>query len=118
MLQWLFDINHSLASEDDFKLMSKPNTERETAFFTIPAEVIQAAIKQVISCETCNPDDAEFRFEIILDRVLLFSGAATDYFMPELPLCPRCKRLVAERTLVEWDGGGTEAKEETGINGI
>ena len=79
--------------------------ERETVLFTVCREVAQAAIAQVASCEACNPDAAEIPFEVILDRVMLFSGAHTDYFMPEPPACPRCKAPVTEKTLVEWDGG-------------
>jgi len=47
---------------------------RETVLFTVSAEVAQAAIAQVASCEQCDPEAAEFPFEIILDRVMLFSG--------------------------------------------
>jgi hypothetical protein len=80
--------------------------ERETILFTVSAEVAQAAIAQVSSCEGCNPEAAAFPFEcIILDRVMLFSGVHTDYFMPEPPVCPRCKATVTEKMLVEWDGG-------------
>jgi hypothetical protein len=79
--------------------------ERETVLFTASAEVAQAAIAQVASCEACNPDAAEFPFECILDRVMLFSGVHMDYLMLEPPACPRCKTTVNEKTLVEWDGG-------------
>ena len=73
--------------------------------FTASAEVAQAAIAQVSSCEHCDPEAAEFPFQIILDRVMLFSGVHTDYFMPEPPACPRFTATVTEKTLVEWDGG-------------
>jgi hypothetical protein len=33
---------------------------------------------------------------------MLFSGVHTYYFMPEPPVCPRCKAMVTEKTLVEW----------------
>ena len=79
--------------------------DRETVLFTASREVTQAAIRQVASCEICNPDEAEIPFECVLDKVLLFSGVHTDYFMLEPPLCPRCKAMVTEKTLVEWQGG-------------
>ena len=79
--------------------------ERETVLFTASREVAQAAIAQVASCEACNPDAAEIPFDNILDRVMLFSGVHTDYFMPEPAVCPRCKITVTEQTLLEWDGG-------------
>jgi len=87
--------------------LSEPVTdeERETVLFTVSREVAQAAIAQVSSCEACNPDVAEFPFECIQDRVMLFSGTTTDYIMPEPPSCPRCRPIVTEKTLVEWDGG-------------
>ena len=62
--------------------------ERQTVLFTVSREVAQVAIAQVASCEACNADAAEFAFEIILDRVMLFSGLHTDYFMPEPPASP------------------------------
>jgi len=46
--------------------------------------------------------DADWPFEAILDRVMLFSGIHTDYFMPEPPACPRCKAQVTEKALVKW----------------
>ena len=72
-----------------FRGLEEP--ERERVLFTAAAEVAQAAIGQVSSCEACNPEAAEFPFECILDRVMLFSGVHTDYFMPEPPACPRCR---------------------------
>ena len=81
--------------------------ERETVLFTVSREVAQAAIAQVASWELCNPDGAEIPFEIILDQVMLFSGAHTDYVMLEPPACPRCRAVVTEKTLVQWDGGIT-----------
>jgi hypothetical protein len=47
---------------------------KQTVLFTVSREVAQAAIAQVASCEACNPDAAEFPFERILDRVMMFSG--------------------------------------------
>src|SRR6266566_8522188 len=84
--------------------MSNEPEERETVLFTVSAEVAQAAIAQVASCEACAPETAEFPFDCILDRVMLFSGVHTDYLMPEPPVCSRCKTAVTQRTLVEWEG--------------
>jgi len=75
--------------------------ERDRVLFTAGPEVAQSAIAQVTSCEACN-DDADWPFEAILDHVMLFSGVHTDYFMPEPPVCPRCKQPVTKKTLVEW----------------
>jgi hypothetical protein len=38
--------------------------ERETVLSTVSAEVAQAAIAQVSSCELCNPEGAEIPFEV------------------------------------------------------
>jgi len=46
--------------------------ERETVLFIVSREVAQAAIGQVSSCEACNPDAAEFPFECVLDRFMMF----------------------------------------------
>jgi len=48
------------------------NGERETVLFTVSREVAQAAIAQGSSCEACNPDAADWPFECIFDRVVLF----------------------------------------------
>ncbi|OLC89501.1 MAG: hypothetical protein AUH86_25440 [Acidobacteria bacterium 13_1_40CM_4_58_4] len=58
-----------------------------------------------LTCESCNPQGGEFPFECILDRIMLFSGVHTDYFMLKPPACPGCKTTVTEKTLVESDGG-------------
>jgi hypothetical protein len=76
-----------------------------TVLYTISRETAQAAIEQIASCEACNPDAAKFPFECVLDRVMMLSGVNTDYFIAELPLCPRCRTAVRGKTLVEWDGG-------------
>ena len=77
--------------------------ERDRMLFTACREVAHAAIAQVASCEACNPD-ADWPFEAILDRVMLFSGVHTDYFMPELPKCSRCNATVTREDAgrLEW----------------
>jgi hypothetical protein len=56
--------------------MNEP--ERETVLLTVSQEVAQAAIAQVSSRESCNPDAAEFPFDCMLDRVILFGAVHTD----------------------------------------
>lgn len=79
--------------------------QEETIIFTVSAEVSQAAVAQIASCEACIPEAAEFPFECILDDVMQFSGVHMDYFMEEPPICSRCGATVNEKTLIEWDGG-------------
>jgi hypothetical protein len=86
--------------------MTPDEHEHETVLFTVSAEVAQAAIAQVASCEACNPEAAEFPFEVILNRVMLFSGAHTDYFMPEPP-APSMQRWTRRTLVVERDGALT-----------
>jgi hypothetical protein len=71
----------------------------------VSAEVSQAAVAQVSSCEACRPEAAEFPFEWLIDDVMEFSGVHTDYLMEEPPACPRCGATVSQKTLVECDGG-------------
>jgi hypothetical protein len=78
--------------------------ERETILFTVSVEVAEAAAALIGSCENCD-DEASLPFDVVLDQVMLFSGMHTDYFMPNPPVCPRCRTTVTEKTLVEWDGG-------------
>ena len=94
---------HEFNESEGYTFHGLEEPERERVLFTASAEVAQAAIAQVSSCELCNPDQAEWPFEAILDRVMLVSGIHTEYVMPEPPVCPRCRATVTEKTLVEWD---------------
>ena len=80
------------------------DAQRETVLFTVSKEVTEAAAALIGSCENCDAD-AQLPFNVVLDQVLLFSGAHTDYLMLEPPICPRCKSVLTEQTLIEWDGG-------------
>ena len=79
--------------------------ERDTVLFTVSPEVVVVAVRCTQGCEQCRPEEAEMPFNIVLDAVLGFSGAHTDYFMVEVGKCPRCRGDIHETTLVEWDGG-------------
>jgi hypothetical protein len=84
-----------------------------TILFTVSPEVTKVALGHIQGCEQCNPDDAQFPFNIVLDSVLMFSGVHTDYVMLELGKCPRCDSGINEETLLEWDGGiGTSSSAE------
>jgi len=68
------------------------------------AATIRRAQDAISSCEACN-QDAELPFDWILDEVTGRDGSTTDYFLTETVRCPRCGSNVAEKTLVEADGG-------------
>src|SRR5262249_41068768 len=74
--------------------------EGHSSLFTASVEVAQAAIAQAASCELCNPEGADWPFEAVLDRVMLFSAVHTHYFMPDPPACPQWRATVNEKTLV------------------
>jgi hypothetical protein len=83
--------------------------EPQTVLFTVASDTVSTALRQVSSCESCNPD-AEFPFECILDYVLGLSGIQADYFMIQLGYCPSCHAAVSEKTLVEWNVGSSAGK--------
>jgi hypothetical protein len=70
-------------------------------FFDPPADELQlivigevtvvAALRMVLSCEQCCPDEAQIPFDWILDKITGKSGATTDYI-------PR----IAERQCAAW----------------
>jgi hypothetical protein len=80
-------------------------------FFDPPADELQlivvgeatvlAALRMVLSCEHCQPDEAQIPFVWILDKVTGRSGSTTDYMMTEPGRCPTCKHEITEKTLIE-----------------
>ena len=70
---------------------------------TVPvdAATVRLAESQIESCEECNPD-AVIPFDWIVDRIT-GHGPNEVLYVLELPAkCPKCKRPVNGRTLVEW----------------
>ena len=76
--------------------------ERETILFTASGDVIAEARKKITGCSACN-SDAGVPFSVLLDQVMLFSGAHTDYILTESVRCPFCGMEITEGTLVDWD---------------
>jgi hypothetical protein len=70
-------------------------------FFDPPADELQlivvgevtvvAALRMVLSCESCQPDQAQIPFDWILDRITGRSGAMTDYILTESARCPTAR---------------------------
>jgi hypothetical protein len=69
----------------------------------VDAATLRKAERIVESCEACNPEEAEFPFDNLLDRVTGNDPAITDYVLAEPAKCPQCKRDVLEKTLVGFD---------------
>jgi hypothetical protein len=86
----------------------------EHEFFDPPADELQlivvgevtvvSALRMVLSCEHCRPDEAQIPFDWILDKVTGRSGATTDYILTEPERRPTCNHEITEKTLVEPTG--------------
>jgi hypothetical protein len=59
-----------------------------------PAETL------IESCEHCNSEGAEIRFDNILDRVTGLDPSVTDYVFGAAGEVPRCFREILEKTLL------------------
>jgi len=75
----------------------------ELNLVTVSAYTLAKAQRQVLSCELCNPDDAEIPFDNVIDVVLGSDPSITDYIFSEPAKCPRCFQPVLEKTLIEWE---------------
>ena len=68
----------------------------------VDAATLRQAETQFFSCEHCNPEDAVFLFDSVLDVVTGNDARVTDYLLVKAAHCPRCAAEVVEQTLVEW----------------
>jgi hypothetical protein len=76
-------------------------TPEEQQVVLIDAETLRKAEKLIESCEHCNPEGAEWPFNVVLDPVTASDPSVTDYIL-ELPArCPNCRREILEKTLIE-----------------
>jgi hypothetical protein len=75
--------------------------EDELQLVVVGGATVVAALRMVVSCEHCFPDEAQIPFDWILDKVTGRSGSTTDYLLTELGRCPSCKHEITEKTLVE-----------------
>ena len=67
----------------------------------IRAGTLRQAERLIDSCENCNLDEADIPFDWILDRVTGSDSKVSDYILEEPAKCPRCRRDILEKTLVE-----------------
>ena len=67
----------------------------------VKAFTVRKAEWRIESCECCNPEGAKLPFDQILDRVTGSDPAVTDYLLERPAKCPKCRREIREKTLVE-----------------
>src|SRR5262245_2906678 len=79
----------------------------DTQVVLVDAVILRQAERRIVSCESCNPVGAEFSFDHLLDQVTGRDPRITDYVLAAPAQCPRCKGEVREKTLVEWNPGGS-----------
>jgi hypothetical protein len=75
--------------------------EDELQLIVVGGATVVAALRLVLSCEHCQPDEAQIPFDWMLDKVTGMSGATTDYILTEPARCPTCKHEITEKTLAE-----------------
>lgn len=71
----------------------------------VDTETTRKAQQQIVSCESCNREEAEFLFSEILDSLTGNDPTVTAYVLETPARCLRCGASVTEETLIEWDGG-------------
>jgi len=67
----------------------------------LDSATVRHAESLIESCEQCNPK-AEIPFDSILDRVSGRDPKVPDYILEAPSKSPNCRRLVKEKTLIEW----------------
>jgi len=77
----------------------------------VDAETTRKAEQRIVSCESCNREEAEFLFSEILDSLIGNDPTVTEYKLEIPAKCPRCGAAVTEESLVEWDGGDHLAEQ-------
>jgi len=76
-------------------------TPEQQIVVLVEATTLRQAERLIESCEHCNPEGAEIRFDNILDRITGSDPSVKDYILEAPAKCPNCKRDIMEKTLVE-----------------
>jgi len=76
-------------------------TPEELVIVLVEDEIIRNAEGFIKSCEQCNPDDAEWPFNVVLDRMTGSNPSVTDYILESPARCPSCLHEIFEKTLIE-----------------
>jgi hypothetical protein len=62
----------------------------QTRIVLVDSAKLRKAERMILSCEVCNPEEAEIPFDWVLDRVSGRSGATTDYVLEKPARCLQC----------------------------
>jgi hypothetical protein len=76
-------------------------TPEEQVIVLVEDETIRNAEGFIKSCEHCNPEEAEWPFNVVLDPVTGSDPSVTDYILESPARCPNCRREILEKTLIE-----------------
>jgi hypothetical protein len=77
-----------------------PPPPEETDIVLVDSVTIATAFRHVGACEGCSKK-ADMPFDWLLDATTGRNPATTDYVMEAPARCPRCRRGITEKTLVE-----------------
>jgi DNA-binding NarL/FixJ family response regulator len=66
----------------------------------IDEDTLRKAERMVLACEGCN-SEADVPFSEIIDRLKGSDPSVTDYILQKPGRCPRCFRIITERTFVK-----------------
>ena len=77
-----------------------PRVPEEQIIILITDSVMRRAQNLIAFCENCDPENAEFLFDNLLDRITGSDPMKTEYLLEVPARCPNCRRDVFEKTLV------------------
>jgi hypothetical protein len=72
----------------------------EQIILLITDTTVRHAQSLIAFCEHCDPENSEFLFDNILDRVTGSDPMKTEYLLEVPARCPNCRQDVFEKTLV------------------
>jgi hypothetical protein len=73
----------------------------ELVIVLVEREKLRNAEGFIKSCEQCNPEAAEWPFDVLLDRITGSDPKVTDYILETPARCPNCHRQIFENTFIE-----------------
>ena len=75
----------------------------EQIIILITDTILKQAQSLIAFCEHCDPENSEFLFDNLLDRVTGSDPMRTEYLLEVPARCPNCRHDVFEKTLVVPD---------------
>jgi len=67
----------------------------------IDATTLCEAERLIQSCEFCYSEGAQIAFVVVLDEITGSDPTVTDYLLEHPAKCPKCRRDILEKTLVQ-----------------